>query len=259
MISMTANENGKLIYLTLHMCEVMVTELVLHRPLNPLNELEALMLEFPDLAYRTVNASLSDVHITGVYHFTGGSASLEALKRKYIANPPPQASVVEILAERKGELLLYEQEKIGESPMDLSVHIHRELGPDVIFTATKGRDGVTWRMIVFHHGRIRPFLESVREMETKLDIITQEKLTWYHLKALRALTGPGWDEMPSRILSSSDEHILKSAWKAGFFSVPRRTDVRKLAGTLDFSPSGLSYRLRKAVQKVLGHYLGREL
>jgi len=230
----------------------MVTELVLQRPLSAMSELEALMLDHPDLAFHTLNASISATHLTGVFHFTGGSRSLGVLLTQYLENPPAQ-STIEILAQRKGEMLVYEQERIGESPLDLSVHVYRELGPDVIFRVSKNRDGATWGLIVFRHDRIRPFLEAVRAMKTELDITTRQKLAWYKLKKL---SNPQWDGTRSERLSPSDEHILETAWRSGFFSVPRGVDLGGLAGILGFSRSGLNYRLRKAMEKVVALYFG---
>ena len=233
----------------------MVTELVLSRPLSRMSELEALMLDHPDLSFHSLNAAISSTHLTAVFHFTGSPASLAVLKEEYIDDPPPQ-SALELLAQRRRELLLSEQERIGESPLDLSVMIYRELGPDVIFRINKNIDGATWRIIVFRHERIKPFINSVREMKSELDIKARQELTWYKLKKL---SNPQWDETSTTGLSPTEEHILETAWKSGFFEVPRRTDLGKLAGMLDFSRSGLNYRVRKVMEKVVGQYLREDL
>ncbi|GAB7094051.1 hypothetical protein JCM30237_12030 [Halolamina litorea] len=57
-------------------------------------------------------------------------------------------------------------------------------------------------------------------------------------------------------LSSKQEEALQEALGAGYFEVPRETDLTKLADRLDISEQALSERLRRGVSSVLAATVG---
>ncbi|MGQ0535158.1 MAG: helix-turn-helix domain-containing protein [Methanobacteriota archaeon] len=75
----------------------------------------------------------------------------------------------------------------------------------------------------------------------------------YEVTLLRK--GPVRDDRPTPGLSPEDERLLRAAFDAGYFDVPRRIETRALAARLGIPPTTLSYRLRTLEAKLLRTYL----
>lgn len=223
-------------------------ELTLERTLDPANELEAVLLRHPKLSLTTVSSVISGGKQTTVILFHGDEESIAALKDEYIRDPPAHIEAAEILREGKRELLLYEIEKSGRNPTDISIWVDMILGPETVVRIHKSVEVVRWRILTFREDKIPLFLEKLEKEGRKLENVLMRPVSWYRLASIadaRELKEPGIG------LSPSEEKVLKAAVRLGFYEIPKGCGVDELAEELAMPRSTAHHTLKRAEAKVI--------
>jgi predicted DNA binding protein len=222
-------------------------ELRIVRPLDPANELEALILKNPGLHWRALKMNVSEGKQTILMHFRGSKQELENLKREYIQHPPRQLEGIEILREMRNDLFVYEVEKSGVSPTDTSGLIYNHLGPETLVEVEKGIDGVRWKIFTFRDERVPMFLRKVEEHGRQLEQTYNRKVTWYRLTAQSrrsSLVSPD-------LLDADDQKIVRTAIEMGYYDQPKRAGLLAVAKKLGMPRSTVHYHLSRAEKKLL--------
>jgi len=63
------------------------------------------------------------------------------------------------------------------------------------------------------------------------------------------------NEHSSKILTDTQEYVLSIALEMGYFDYPHKITLKELSKVLDISPSTLNEILRRAIKKIVTHYL----
>ena len=78
-------------------------------------------------------------------------------------------------------------------------------------------------------------------------------------RVVRASNRPVLADAPTTRLTPKQRDVLARAWALGFFAVPRRITLTRLAQTTGQSPPALGKMLRRAEGHLVARYLAVEL
>lgn len=101
------------------------------------------------------------------------------------------------------------------------------------------RDGVEEWGIIIDNKKVEEFRANLEQIST---------LTKFNVMDLE-------DVLVYPDLSASQLKVLSHAYKKGYFSFPKGTNVRELAKDLEISPVTLLYHLKRGEDAIIGHYL----
>lgn len=133
------------------------------------------------------------------------------------------------------------------TPVCASVpHIARDhLGESVLFeTRHEGRH-YTWRLIHSGEGDVGEFFDALRAAVG--DAARTELLKTASASGAAGGSGTSGDEVG---LSPEQEAAIRAAVEHGYYESPREVDVGELADHLDVPRSTLTYRLRRAEERL---------
>lgn len=207
-----------------------------------------------------------------------------------LADIPTEEFALRTSLNRVSELRV-ESQRVVEKNRDLALPLLWVRGADRenIEAAFASDDSVrTFDCLADYEDKMLYRMEWVRDVKLAVRMITEDDATVLDLYG----TGEGWtmramfpdrdalsrtsdfcaehglsldirrvremDANPSGRWGLTDEQYeaLRAAWEAGYFDVPRRTDISELAEELDVSHQALSERLRRAHDSLLKETVG---
>lgn len=227
-------------------------ELIIQRRLNRSNELENIIVNNPHLSFTTIHTNLSEKRFASVVLFRGDKRSLNNLKEQYINHPPPQIESITTLKEGRNYLVVYEVEKSGINPTDISFIIYSTLGPDTVLKVNKSIDGVTWAILTFHPERVELLMERLKEAGQRLKNTLKRNISWYELNRH---TNSEYLGTHAPFLNTNEERAVKMAIQMGYYDTPKKCEVRKIAEQLKTPRSTVHYNLKKAERKILKQFV----
>ncbi|GAB7011726.1 helix-turn-helix domain-containing protein [Halorubrum trueperi] len=219
------------------------------------------LADHPDARIRSLSLHATADRLWRVDHATGDADALDDIEDAFrstdyyadcLATGDCGATqTTRVLDHEAGTLVLYSDWE--RTPRCASVpHIARDhLGDGVLFeTRHQGRH-YTWRLIHSGEGDVGAFFDDLRGSVG--DCARTELLK-------TASTSAGGDETAggSDGLSAEQEAALRAAVEHGYYESPREVDVGGLADHLGVPRSTLTYRLRRAEERLAKRYVADE-
>ncbi|MFC7185884.1 helix-turn-helix domain-containing protein [Halorubrum yunnanense] len=218
------------------------------------NRVADALADHPGARVRSLSLHATDDHLWRVDHATGTAAALAAVEAAFtdgdyyadcLATEDCGATQTTRVLDRDGDtLVLYTDWE--PTPVCASVpHIARDhLGDGVLFeTRHEGRH-YTWRLIHSGEGDVAAFFDALRAAVG--DAARTELLRTANASATDESGGDGG--APG--LSPEQEAALSAAVEHGYYESPRAVDAGELAAHLDVPRSTLTYRLRRAEERL---------
>lgn len=145
----------------------------------------------------------------------------------------------EVMAAGQRRLVLwYKYKPVVEGGTSHTALAFKLLGRDTVVTDRTRGATLTIRLLTRHGPAVKGYLKQVR------------KSPGFGL----LYVGPPRDDLDAQ-LTPPEEDALRTAWQDGYFEVPGTVGVREVAKRLGVSASAASYRLRRAVGKLVGRHL----
>jgi len=207
----------------------------------PATQLPAILCQAgPGLTVETTVAHLDDDgRVWRILNVHGPEGDVAAARRAFDRYKPRHVVEREVMAASPRRLVLwYKYKPQVEGGTSHTALAFRLLGRDTVVTDTTRGGAITVRLLARQRRPLQDFLRVVR------------KTPGFELLYL----GPPRDEAQAR-LTPPEEAMLRAAWQAGYFRVPGAVGVRELGGRQDISPSAASYRLRRAVAKLVAAHV----
>ncbi|MDZ5810748.1 helix-turn-helix domain-containing protein [Halorubrum sp. AD140] len=216
----------------------------------------------PGARVRSLSLHATDDHLWRVDHATGTPAALAAVEVAFtdgdyyadcLATEDCGATQTTRVLDRTDDtLVLYTDWE--PTPVCASVpHLaHEHLGDGVLFeTRHEGRH-YTWRLIHSGEGDVGAFFDALRDA---VGDVAQTEL----LRTANASGAPGESTTDDGVgLSAEQEAALTAAVEHGYYESPRAVDAGELAAHLDVPRSTLTYRLRRAEERLAEAYVSRD-
>lgn len=155
----------------------------------------------------------------------------------------------DVLARDAGRRVVYSWCPDDEPPRSIPTLAVRHFEDGLLFDNERSGDRARWRVVMPNGAGTGAFPEAVREhlgdgVTFDFDHVGQAS-DW----------PPGDDRSPT--LSPEQRAALEAAIEHGYYEIPRGIDLDDLAERLDLPRSTLSYRLRRAEQRLAEDFLGR--
>ncbi len=220
------------------------------------NRVADALADHPDARIRSLSLHATDERIWRVDHATGDPAALSAVEPAFLdgdyyadclaTGDCGATQTTRVLDHTEDTLVLYSDWE--RTPACASVpHIARDhLGDGILFeTRHEGRH-YTWRIIHSGEGDAAAFFDALEAAVG--DCARTEMLRTTEASAGRT-TGDGRDLPPDQ------EAALRAAVEHGYYESPRVVDAGELAAHLDVPRSTLTYRLRRAEERLAKGYV----
>jgi predicted DNA binding protein len=225
------------------------------------NRVADTLAEYPDARIRSLSLHATDESLWRVDHATGTPDALDAIEDAVLdsdyyadclaTDECGAAQSTEILDRTDDTLVLYS--RWDRTPACSSVpHIARDhLGDGVLFeTRHEGRH-YTWRVLHSGEGDVTAFFDEIEQAVG--DTARMEML-----RTAETSTGASDDDSTGD-LSPEQAAALRAAVEHGYYESPRDVDVGELADHLDVPRSTLTYRLRRAEERLAKQYVAEML
>ncbi|MES2155096.1 MAG: helix-turn-helix domain-containing protein [bacterium] len=184
-----------------------------------------------------------DGRVWRILNVHGPQAEVAAARTAFESYRPAHVVEKEIFGASARRLILwYKYKATGAAAASQTALAFRLLGRDTVVTDVTRAGMLTIRVLARNRGRVAEFLRLA------------ERAAAGHGFELLYLGAPR--EADVAALTPSEEETVRDAWQAGYFQVPGRVDVRDVAKRGGVSPSTASYRLRRAVGKLVAAHLG---
>ena len=100
-----------------------------------------------------------------------------------------------------------------------------------------GKDGtILWTLLVEKNDYLSAFIENLRLKGCEVELVRTTLLKH------------------SSLLTDRQEKIIEVAFAKGYYDLPKRTSIKKLAKTFDVSPSTLAEILQRGERKIIRHF-----
>ncbi|ELY64654.1 helix-turn-helix domain-containing protein [Natronococcus jeotgali] len=225
------------------------------------NRVADALVDHPDARIRSLSLHATAERLWRVDHVTGGPAALDDIEDAFLtadyyadclaAGDCGATQDTRVLDRTDDTLVLYSDWE--RTPDCASVpHIARDhLGDGVLFeTRHEGRH-YTWRIIHSGEGDVAAFFEDLESAVGDCARTEMLRTTDTSAPNGEAAADPGR-------LSPEQEAALRAAVEHGYYESPREVDVGDLADHLDVPRSTLTYRLRRAEERLAKRYVAGE-
>ncbi|NHN46046.1 transcriptional regulator [Halostella sp. JP-L12] len=222
------------------------------------NRVADALADHPDARVRSLSLHATDESLWRVDHVAGAPDALEDIEDAFLngdyyadclaTDDCGATQTTEVLDRTADTLVLYSAWE--RTPDCASVpHIARDhLGDGVLFeTRHEGRH-YTWRVIHSGDGDVAAFFDD-------LDAAVGDCARMEMLRTTDASATPGEGDGSPDDLSPEQVAALRAAVEHGYYESPREVDVGALADHLDVPRSTLTYRLRRAEERLAKRYV----
>jgi hypothetical protein len=215
-------------------------------------------IEYPTLVAEALHGCVTADEFWHVERLTGPTAALDAVERLRLDETVRTASVTEtdcsatryhdVLDRSDDERVIYthlEGVEDGESVQTLA---GRYLPRGSLYCTTRRENRHRWRI----------FMKSDEKVGLLYDALgaTLRPGLAFRMGHLRDADGWGHDSMGSVTLPPDQRTAMRAALDHGYYRTPRDVTLDELAEVLDVPRSTLSYRLRRAEERLVSGYLG---
>lgn len=225
------------------------------------NRVADTLADHPDARIRSLSLHATAERLWRVDHVTGGPAALDDIEDAFLtadyyadclaAGDCGATQDTRVLDHTDDTLVLYSDWE--RTPDCASVpHIARDhLGDGVLFeTRHEGRH-YTWRIIHSGEGDVAAFFD---DLEAAVGDCARTEM----LRTADTSAPTGEAAADPSGLSPEQEAALRAAVEHGYYESPREVDVGDLADHLDVPRSTLTYRLRRAEERLAKRYVAGE-
>jgi len=226
------------------------------------NRVADTLAEHPDARIRSLSLHATDEKLWRVDHATGSPDALDAIEDAFLTadyyadclatEHCGATQTTEVLEHTDDTLVLY---SYWERTPDCSSvpHIARDhLGDGVLFeTRHEGRH-YTWRLVHSGEGDVGEFFD---DLEASVGDCARTEML--RTGASAATPGDAGNEGANE-LTPEQEAALRAAVEHGYYESPREVDVGELADHLDVPRSTLTYRLRRAEERLAKRHVAEE-
>jgi len=215
-------------------------------------------IDHPTLVAEALHSCVTEDSFWRVERLTGPTAALDAVERLRVDETVRTASITgtdctadrthDVLDRSDDERVIYthlEGIEGGETIQTLSA---RYLPPGSLFCTTRRDARHNWRI----------FMQSDEKVGLLYDALSanlRPELT-FRMGHLCEADGWGHDSLGSVELPPDQRRAMRAALDHGYYQTPRDVTLDDLASTLDVPRSTLSYRLRRAEERLVTAYLG---
>jgi predicted DNA binding protein len=227
------------------------------------NRVADALADHPGARVRSLSLHATADHLWRVDHATGAPAALAAVEDAFTAGDYyadclatedcGATQTTRVLDRTDDTLVLYTDWE--PTPVCASVpHIARDhLGDGVLFeTRHEGRH-YTWRLIHSGEGDVGAFFDALRAAVG--DAARTELLRTANVSGA---PGESDDDADGVGLSAEQEAALRAAVEHGYYESPRAVDAGELAAHLGVPRSTLTYRLRRAEERLAKAHVARD-
>lgn len=180
-----------------------------------------------------------------------------------------------ILAEGDESTLDEYEKRFGKGPGTLAVEARRlASGPGVRYYFERHREPkhddeeTVWHLVALDVGTDARIRYDTGRGKSRVSVVHTDRAALKRFYAtlvrldeygevrfvsIRAITEPARER-----LDPEDAHLVRSAWDAGYYEVPRRTTLRTLGRKLGVPATTLGWRLRRFEAVAVAQALGRE-
>ncbi len=222
------------------------------------NRVADALADHPDARIRSLSLHATDERLWRVDHVTGTAAALAAIEEAFLnsdyyadclaTDDCGATQATQVLDRTDDTLVLYSDWE--RTPTCASVpHIARDhLGDGVLFeTRHEGRH-YTWRVVHSGEGDAAGFFDA-------LEAAIGDSARMEMLRTADAAASTGEPNDGATGLAPEQEAALRAAVEHGYYESPREIDVGDLAAHLDVPRSTLTYRLRRAEERLAKRYV----
>jgi hypothetical protein len=215
-------------------------------------------IEHPTLVGEALHGCVTEDRFWRIERLIGPAAALDAVERLRLDETVPTASVTEmdctatqyhdVLERSADERVIYthvEDVGAGESVQTLA---GRYLPHESLYCTTRRERRHGWRIFVNSDERVGLLYDALgANLRAGLS---------FRMRHLRDAEGWGHDSLGSVVLPPDQRTAMRTALDHGYYRTPRETTLDDLAERLDVPRSTLSYRLRRAEERLVTGYLG---
>jgi predicted DNA binding protein len=215
-------------------------------------------IEYPTLVAEALHGCVTEDSFWRVERLTGPTAALDSVERLRLDETVRTASVTEtnctatrthdVLDRSEDERVIYthlDGIEDGDSVQTLSA---RYLPRGSLFCTTRRGARHSWRI----------FLQSDEKVGLLYDALSANLRSGLSFQMGRLGEAEEWghDSLGSVSLPPDQRRAMRAALDHGYYRTPREITLDELAGILDVPRSTLSYRLRRAEERLVTGYLG---
>jgi predicted DNA binding protein len=225
------------------------------------NRVADALADHPGASVRSLSLHATADRLWRVDHATGTPDALDDIEDAFLdgdyyadclaAEHCSATQTTRILDRAEDTMILYSDWE--RTPACASVpHIARDhLGDGVLFeTRHEGRH-YTWRLIHSGEGDVAAFFDD-------LEAAVGECARMEMLRTADTTTPAGGSDGTGTGLTPEQEAALRAAVEHGYYESPREVDVGELAEHLDVPRSTLTYRLRRAEERLAKQHVASE-
>lgn len=215
-------------------------------------------IEHPTLVAKALHGCVTEDRFWRIERLIGPTAALDAVERLRLDETVQTASVTEadcsavryhdVLERSDDERVIYthvEDVEDGESVQTLA---GRYLPHGSLYCTSRRENRHSWRIFMKSD-------ENVGLLYDALDANLRAGLA-FRMGHLRNAEGWGHNSLGSVVLPPDQRTAMRAALDHGYYRTPREITLDDLAGELDMPRSTLSYRLRRAEERLVSGYLG---
>lgn len=109
-----------------------------------------------------------------------------------------------------------------------------------LMSASSGNDGyIEWKLLAGKEDSLSRLIQKLKEFGCEVDLVTSRRLN------------------KKRMLTGRQEEIIRIALMEGYYDIPKRTSINKLATSFNVAPSTLAEIIQRAERKIIGQYFNK--
>ena len=223
------------------------------------NPVMDVFIDHPTLYAEALHGCVTADSFWCVERLTGPKAALDAVERLRLDETVRTASVTEtelsgtwyhdVLDRSDGERVLYTYAEGVEGGESVQTIAGRYLPQGTLYCTIRRENRHGWRV----------FMRSDAKVGLLYDALGANLRSGLSFRMGHLCEADGWghDSLGSVVLPPAQRRAIRAAVDQGYYRTPREVTLDELAATLDVPRSTLSYRLRRAEERLVTGYLGK--
>ena len=109
-----------------------------------------------------------------------------------------------------------------------------------LMSASSGSDGyIEWKLLAGKEDSLSNLINKLKGFGCEVELVTSRRLN------------------KKRMLTDRQEEIIRIALKEGYYEIPKRTSINKLAQSFNVAQSTLAEIIQRAERKIIGQYFNK--
>ncbi|MDZ7688212.1 MAG: helix-turn-helix domain-containing protein [Halobacteriales archaeon] len=225
------------------------------------NEVADTLAEHPDASIRSLSLHATDRSLWRVDHVEGSSDALEDIEEAFLNSDYyadclteencGASQTTQVLEHTDDRLVLYSFWERTETCASVPHIALDHLGEGVLFETNHRERRYRWRVIHSGDGDVRGFLEETeRAVGDCAEMVVVRSVDTSRSDTRSKNAGDGAPD-----LSPEQAVAVRTAVENGYYETPRRVTAAELAERVGIARSTLTYRLRRAEEKLAKNYV----